>query len=36
MHSLKYVVARHWLRAHTTLAVLVVIVVGVAIYLIAR
>jgi hypothetical protein len=36
VHSLKYVLARHWLRAHTTLAVLVVVAIGVAIYLIAR
>ncbi len=33
MHSLKYVVARHWLRSHALLVVGVVVAVGVAIYL---
>ena len=36
MHSLKYVVGRHWLRAHTTLVLFIVILLGTAIYLITR
>jgi hypothetical protein len=36
VHSLKYVVGRHWLRAHTTFVLFVVILFGIAIYLITR
>jgi len=33
VHSLKYVVARHWLRAHALLVAGALVAVGVAIYL---
>jgi hypothetical protein len=36
VHSLKYVIGRHWLRAHTALVVFVVIIGGIAIYLVTR
>jgi hypothetical protein len=36
VHSLKYVVARHWLRAHTTFVLFIVILLGIAIYLITN
>ena len=36
MHSLKYVVGRHWLRTHTTLVLFIVMLFGIAIYLLTR
>ena len=36
MHSLKYRIGRHWLRAHTTFVVCIAMIVGIAIYLLAR
>jgi hypothetical protein len=36
MHSLKYVIGRHWLRAHTTLVLVLATVFGIAIYLLTR
>jgi hypothetical protein len=33
---LKYVVARHWLRAHAKLVVLAIVIVGIVIYLVTR
>ena len=36
MHSLKYVIGRHWLRAHTTLLLFLAAVLAIAIYLLTR
>ena len=36
MHSLKYVIGRHWLRTHTTLVLVLAIVLGIATYLLTR
>lgn len=36
VHSLKYVVGRHWLRTHTTLVLFIVMLFGIAIYLLTR
>jgi hypothetical protein len=36
VHSLKYVVGRHWLRAHTTLVLFVVVLFGIVVYLITQ
>ena len=36
MRSLKYVIARHWLRSHARGVAMVIVVVGVAVYLLAR
>jgi hypothetical protein len=36
MHSLKYVIGRHWLRAHTTLLLFLAITLGIATYLLTR
>ena len=36
MHSLKYVMGRHWVRAHTTFLVCVVILIGIVIYLVTQ
>jgi hypothetical protein len=36
VHSLKYRMGRHWVRAHTTFVVLLVVTIGAAIYLITR
>jgi hypothetical protein len=36
VHSLKYRVGRHWLRAHTSFVVLLVVTVGAVIYLVTR
>jgi hypothetical protein len=36
VHSLKYVIARHWVRAHTTFLVCLAILVGIVIYLVTQ
>jgi hypothetical protein len=36
VHSLKYVIGRHWVRAHTTFLVCVAILIGIAIYLVTQ
>jgi hypothetical protein len=36
MHSLKYVIGRHWLRAHTTLVLFLAIIAAIAISLVMR
>jgi len=36
MHSLKYVVTRHWVRAHATFVASTAVVVGVGAYLLLR
>ncbi len=36
VHSLKYVIGRHWARAHTTFLVCAAILIGIVIYLVTQ
>ncbi len=36
MHSLKYVVVRHWLRSHARLVAFAAIILGIVIYVVTR
>ncbi len=36
MHSLKYVVARHWSRSHARLVAFAIVLAGIVIYLVMR
>ena len=36
VHSLKYVVVRHWLRSHAKGVAIVAVIAGIAIYLVVR
>ena len=36
VHSLKYVIVRHWLRSHARLVAFAAIIVGIVIYVITR
>ena len=36
VHSLKYVVGRHWLRSHARLVEVAAVILGVVIYLVTR
>ena len=36
VHSLKYVIGRHWVRAHTTFLVCLAILIGIVIYLVTQ